>query len=164
MNKPDFVVGHRIIVGGTTNWAQLTTASGPSKFSEKYQVDLTLDATSAEEMKKLAIDQFINIKNQEGEFKYPDLTIRFKSKGLPQIFDRNKVAFDDLINNGSVMRIAGIIKSWEMAGKKGLTCYINQGVVLEAAERTDSLPPDFLFENVKVKSDSVATEGDDLPF
>ena len=148
MSKPDFANGHRVILGGTVQWAQLTPTSGPNKFSEKYQVELILDEKSRKEIEDLKIADFVNIKTQEGETKYETLAVRLKSQKPPQIFDRNKAVFDDYINNGSKMRVQAFIKSWEMAGRKGLTCYINQGVVLEAAERQDGGPDDKLFEGL----------------
>ena len=48
-----------------------------------------------------------------------------------RVYDTNRQAFNDLIGNGSKMRVQGTIKSYEMAGKKGLTCYINKALVIE---------------------------------
>tara|TARA_R110000782_G_scaffold264675_1_gene357963 strand:+ start:1655 stop:2164 length:510 start_codon:yes stop_codon:yes gene_type:complete len=137
MSKPDFANGVRTILSGTTTWAQLTPTSGPNQFSEKYQVDLTLDAKSVKEIESLGVADFLNIKDQEGVAKYDTLTVRIKTNKPPQVFDRNKAVFDDYIHNGSVMRVAALIKAWEYMSKKGLTCYFNQGVVLEAAERQE---------------------------
>ena len=67
------------------------------------------------------------------------------------------------------MRVAGLIKSWEYMSKKGLACYFNQGVVLEAAERQEGEGGgvnDALFNDMPVVA-SVTPEpatDDGLPF
>ncbi len=170
MSKPDFANGVRVILSGTTTWAQLTPTSGPNQFSEKFQVDLTLDDKSAEEIKSLGVENFLNIKDPEGEAKYDSLTVRVKTYKAPPVYDRNKKVFDDYINNGSVMRIAAIVKSWEYMGKKGLTCYFNQGVVLEAAERQEGDGggiDDALFNDMPLSKSPKITQTvaeDGLPF
>ena len=80
MSKPDFATGVRVILSGTTTWAQLTPTSGPNQFSEKYQVDLTLDDQSVKEIESLGVSDFLNIKDQEGVLRYEKLTIRIKTR------------------------------------------------------------------------------------
>ena len=169
MNKPDFQAGLRVILSGTTTLASLTSATGPNKFSEKYQVDLTLDAKSAKEIESLGVADFLNIKDQDGNVKYDSLTVRVKTNKPPQIFDRNKNVFDDYINNGSVIRVASLIKSWEYMNKKGLTCYFNQGVVLEAAELQEGAGGginEALFNDINPSPavEAPVVEDDGLPF
>ena len=131
MSKIDFSKGVTIVVSGTANWAQLTERSGPNKLSEKYQVELTLDDASKKELESMKILDHVNIKRQDGSLKYEQHTMRLKSKNTPKVYDLNKQIFNDLIGNGSKLRIQATIKSWEMAGKKGLTCYANKVLVLE---------------------------------
>jgi len=178
MSKLDFAKGVSIVVSGTTNWAQLTEKSGPNKLSEKYQVELTLDEASQKELASMKILDHVNIKRQDGSTKYDSPTIRFKSKNVVRVYDTSKQIFNDLIGNGSIMRVQGTIKSYEMAGKKGLTCYINKALVLELndAEQIDdsefwsNLPdsPAVTEAQTKVPTASQETafsdDDDDLPF
>lgn len=131
MSKLNFEKGVSIVVSGTTNWAQLTEHSGPNKLSEKYQVELTLDQASQKELASMKILDHVNVKRQDGSTKYDSPTIRFKSKNVVKVYDTNRQIFNDLIGNGSKMRVQGVIKSYEMAGKKGLTCYINKALIIE---------------------------------
>jgi hypothetical protein len=131
MSKIDFSKGVSIIVSGTANWAQLTERSGVNKLSEKYQVELTLDDASKKELQAMKILDHVNIKRQDGSLKYEQHTMRLKSKNAPKVYDLNKQIFNDLIGNGSKLRCQILIKSYEMAGKKGLTCYVNKVLVLE---------------------------------
>jgi len=166
MNKPDFQKGVRVILSGTTNWAQLTPKSGPNKMSGKFQCDLLLDDASVKELDSLGITKHIVIKNAEGAPKYDVPAVRLKANNPPTMFDTSKQTFDDYINNGSTLRCACLIKAWEMAGKKGLSAYINQGVVLSLSERGESPATDALFEGVVVQPAPTANtiESDDLPF
>lgn len=131
MSKIDFSKGVSIIVSGTANWAQLTERSGVNKLSEKYQVELTLDDASKKELQAMKVLDHVNIKRQDGSLKYEQHTMRLKSKNTPKVYDLNKQIFNDLIGNGSKLRCQILIKSYEMAGKKGLTCYVNKVLVLE---------------------------------
>lgn len=131
MSKIDFSKGVSIIVSGTANWAQLTERSGVNKLSEKYQVELTLDDASKKELQAMKVLDHVNIKRQDGSLKYEQHTMRLKSKNAPKVYDLNKQIFNDLIGNGSKLRCQILIKSYEMAGKKGLTCYVNKVLVLE---------------------------------
>ncbi len=165
MNKPDFQKGVRVIISGTTQWAQLTPTSGPNKMSEKYQCDLLLDDASVAELDSLGITKHVVIKNAEGQPKYDVPAVRIKANNPPTMFDTSKQTFDDYINNGSTIRAACLIKAWEMLGKKGLSVYINQGVVLSLSDRADSPATDALFEGVQTTpAPSKSIESDDLPF
>ena len=182
MSKFDFAKGVSMIVSGTANWANLTERSGPNKLSEKYMVELTLDDASVQELTTMKILNHVNIKRQDGTLKYEKPTIRLKSKNAPRVYDLKKDLFNDLIGNGSKLRCQITIKSYEMAGKKGLTCYINKALVLELldADQVDDSAfwsdiPSELTENVSAEqsatpvsdastafSDDVSD--DDLPF
>lgn len=165
MNKPDFQKGVRVIISGTTQWAQLTPKSGPNKMSDKYQADLMLDDASQKELESLGVLKFVQIKNAQGEHKYDVPAVRISAKNPPTMFDTSKQNFDDYINNGSVIRAACLIKAWEMAGKKGLSVYINQGVVLSLSDRGDSPATDALFAGVQTTAPTNNQIGDDdLPF
>lgn len=131
MSNIDFNKGVTIVVSGTANWAQLTERSGPNKLSEKYQVELTLDDASKKQLQSMKILDHVNIKRQDGSLKYESHTMRLKSKNPPKCYDLNKQEFNDLIGNGSKLRVQATIKAYEMAGKKGLTCYANKVLVLE---------------------------------
>jgi len=166
MNKPDFQKGVRVIISGTTQWAQLTPKSGPNKMSDKYQADLMLDDASQKELESLGVMKFVQIKNAQGENKYDVPAVRISAKNPPTMFDTSKQTFDDYINNGSVIRAACLIKAWEMAGKKGLSVYINQGVVLSLSDRGDSNATDALFAGVQTTAPTTNNQigDDDLPF
>lgn len=120
-----------MIVSGTANWANLTERSGPNKLSEKYMVELTLDDSSVQELTSMKIIDHVNIKRQDGTLKYEKPTMRLKSKNAPRVYDLKKDIFNDLIGNGSKLRCQITIKSYELGGKKGLTCYINKALILE---------------------------------
>jgi hypothetical protein len=183
MVKLDFAKGVSTVLTGTTNWAQLTEKSGPNKMSGKYQVELTLDAESIKTLESMRILDHLNIKRQDGTLKYEKPTVRLKTNNAPQLWDTSKMPFDGLIGNGTTLRAKAFIKSWEMAGKKGLTAYINKGIILSLND-VDGADDDDLWEDVKVEqlqegqsavpgtSIDVATasqafaeeEDDDLPF
>jgi hypothetical protein len=183
MAKLDFAKGVSAVLTGTTNWAQLTEKSGPNKMSGKYQVELTLDAESIKTLESMKILDHVNIKRQDGSLKYEKPTVRLKTNNPPQLWDTSKMPFDGLIGNGTTLRAKAFIKSWEMAGKKGLTAYINKGIILSLND-VDGADDDDLWEDVKVAplqegqgavpgaSVDVATasqafateEDDDLPF
>ena len=90
--------------------------------------------------------------------------------------------FNGNIGNGSTLRAKAFIKSWEMAGKKGLTAYIHKGVIL-ALNDIDVADDDELWEDVELTAPvnapqalvpgntpqvstapEVTEEDDDLPF
>lgn len=166
MNKPDFQKGVRVIISGTTQWAQLTPKSGPNKLSGKFQTDLMLDDASQKELESLGVLKFVQIKNAQGQPKYDVPAVRISANNPPTMFDTSKQTFDDYINNGSTIRAACLIKAWEMAGKKGLSVYINQGVVLELSDRGESPATDALFAGVVTTAPATNNEisNDDLPF
>lgn len=178
MSKLNFDKGVSIVVSGTANWAQLTEMSGPNKLSEKYQVELSLDEASQKELASMKILDHVNIKRQDGSLKYETPTMRFKSKNIVKVYDTNRQIFNDLIGNGSKMRVQGIIKTYEMAGKKGLTCYINKALILELndvdqvddSEFFAGLPDagDVSLQQTKVPTatteNAFASDDDDLPF
>ena len=148
MAKLDFAKGVSAVLTGTTNWAQLTEQSGPNKFSEKYQVELTLDAESIKTLESMKVLSHLEIKRQDGSKKYELPTVRLKTNQPPQLFDTSRKTFDGMIGNGSTMRVKAFIKSWEMAGKKGLTAYINKGVIL--AHNIDISDEEDLWEGIDV--------------
>lgn len=178
MSKLNFDKGVSIVVSGTANWAQLTEMSGPNKLSEKYQVELSLDEASQKELASMKILDHVNIKRQDGSLKYETPTIRFKSKNIVKVYDTNRQIFNDLIGNGSKMRVQGTIKTYEMAGKKGLTCYINKALILELndVDQVDDsdfwsgLPDagDVSLRETKVPTatteNAFSSDDDDLPF
>lgn len=176
MSKIDFDKGVQIIVSGTANWAQLTERSGPNKLSEKYQVELTLDDASKKQLQSMKILDHVNIKRQDGTLKYEQPTIRMKSKNLPKVYDLNKQIFNDLIGNGSVLRCQATLKTWELAGKKGLACYVNKALVLELNDQESiddsefwaDLPdptPDQISVPTTTSSEAFdSSDDDDLPF
>jgi hypothetical protein len=150
----NFNEGVGLTVSGRTTWAQLTEASGPNKFSNKYQVELTLDEDSINKLKAVTKDfdlvEFLDIKTQEGNKKYVTPTIRLKTNTPPRVWGMDKQPYTGYINNGSFISARIFIKAWEMANKKGLTCYVNEAAVLMLAENADFSdgPSDELF-NVK---------------
>ena len=79
----NFNEGVGLTVSGTTTWAQLTEASGPNKFSNKYQVEITLDEDSIAKLKALSSDfdviDFLNVK-KDGVPRYdsPAYELRLK--------------------------------------------------------------------------------------
>ncbi len=178
MSAIDFNKGVTIVVSGTANWAQLTERSGPNKLSEKYQVELTLDDASKKQLQSMKILDHINIKREDGSYKYDQPTMRLKSKNTPKVYDLNKQIFNDLIGNGSKLRIQATLKTWEFAGKKGLACYCNKILVLELndADQIDDTAfwsdlPELTPEQMTGPPTATATDAfdnnvsdDDLPF
>ena len=168
----DFAKGVSVVLTGTTNWARLTEKAGPDQMSGKYSVELTLDPPSKQLLEGMKIMDFVNVKKQDGTFKYEQPTVRLKTVSVPTIWDTQKNLFTGIIGNGSTMRVKATIKSYEMAGKKGLTCYINKGVVLNLMEmQDDGVDDDALFADLPaLTNDQIPTapsteqEDDDLPF
>lgn len=163
----DFAKGVSVVLTGTTNWARLTEKAGPDQMSGKYSVELTLDAASKDLLSGMKILDHVNIKRQDGTYKYEEPTVRLKTVSLPTIWDSQKNVFKDLIGNGSTMRVKATIKSYEMAGKKGLTCYINKGVVLNLVDMDmNTEDDDALFAGIEVPAPATnnVQSDDDLPF
>ena len=173
----NFQEGVGLTVSGKTTWAQLTEASGPNKFSNKYQVELTLDEDSINKLKAVTSEfdlvEFLDIKTKEGEKKYDSPTIRLKTNSMPRVWGMDKQPFTGYINNGSFISARIFIKAWEMAGKKGLTAYINEAAVLVPAadNATASGPSDELFKAKAPAADaatpaafSPVSTTNDLPF
>lgn len=165
----DFAKGVSVVLTGTTNWARLTEKAGPDQMSGKYSVELTLDAASKDLLSGMKILDHVNIKRQDGTYKYEEPTVRLKTVSLPTIWDSQKNVFKDLIGNGSTMRVKATIKSYEMAGKKGLTCYINKGVVLNLVDMDmNTEDDDALFAGLDAPAPAPAANNvqsdDDLPF
>jgi|TARA_B110000093_G_scaffold156505_1_gene174180 hypothetical protein len=173
----NFQEGVALTVSGVTNWASITISSGPNKLSEKYQVEITLDQESLEKLKALTKDfdilDFLNIKNQEGELRYSEPTVRCKTNKLPTVWGPDKQPFTGFINNGSFIAARIFIKSWEMGGKKGLTAYLNEAAVLNlsADKVVSSGPSDELYSVKRPQVDpstpaafSPISTTNDLPF
>ena len=91
----------------------------------------------------------LEIKRQDGSKKYELPTVRLKTNQPPQLFDTARMPFNGNIGNGSTMRVKAFIKSCEMAGKKGLTTYINKGIVL-ALNDIDVTDDDELWQDVEL--------------
>ena len=149
MVKLDFAKGVSVVLTGATNWARLTEATGPDSLSEKYQVDLTLDAESVKTLESMKILEHMQPKDRAGILKYEASTVRLKTNNAPTIWDTSKNVFKGNIGNGSTLRAKVLIKAYEMAGKKGLTAYINQGVVLSLVDFQESAD-DSLWEGIDV--------------
>lgn len=162
MAKLDFAKGVSAVLTGATNWAQLTEKSGPNKMSGKYQVELTLDAESIKTLESMKILSHLEIKRQDGSKKYDLPTVRLKTNNPPQLWDTSKMPFNDLIGNGTQLRAKVFIKSWEMAGKKGLTAYINKGVILSLND-VDGADDDDLWEDVAVTPAQTSVPTDHKP-
>ena len=148
--KPDFQKGVRAILSGTAQWAQLTPKSGPNKMAGKYQCDLMIDETSLKLLESIGAYKFVQIKGVDGQPKYEVPAVRIKANNPPNVFDTHKATFDDYINNGSVLKTNCIVKAYEYNGKKGLSVWVNDVIVLNLAERGEGggTPSDF-FEGVK---------------
>lgn len=156
MAKLDFAKGVSAVLTGTTNWARLTEKSGPDRLSEKYQVDLTLDAESIKTLESMKILSFLEAKRKDGSKKYEHPTVRLKTNQVPELFDTARLPFNDFIGNGSELRARVFIKSWEMAGKKGLTAYINKGIVLSLVDYDSN--DDDLWEDVELTAPVTASQ------
>ena len=146
----NFQEGVSLTVSGTTTWAQLTEASGPNKFSNKYQVEITLDEDSIAKLKALSSEfdviEFLNVK-KDGVNKYDTPTLRAKTQNLPRVWGADKQPYTGHINNGSFIAARISIKAYEMAGKKGLTVYVNEVAVLALATNNAMQgPSDELFK------------------
>lgn len=143
MSKYNFAKGVPMIVSGTANWAQITSASGVNELSQKYMVDLTLDEKSLNEITAMGVLDFLQIRSQDGALKYEEPTIRLKTKNLPPVYDLQKNKFDGFIGNGSKLRCQITIKTWEVNKKKGLTCYLNKALVLDLVEFANETDEEF---------------------
>lgn len=169
--KPDFSKGVRVILTGTAQWAQITPKSGPNKLSGKYQADLMLDAASVKTLEDLGAYKFVQIKGQDGKPKYEVPAVRVKANNPPNVFDTHKHAFDDYVNNGSVLKTNCIVKAYDYNGKKGLSVWVNDVIVLTLAERGEGggTPSDF-FDGVTPTEPSfdqitgAPESNDDFPF
>jgi len=177
MANLDFAKGVSVVLTGTANWARLTEASGTDQMSEKYQVDLTLDAASIKTIEGMRVLEHVT------QAKYEQPTVRLKTKNLIKVWDKSKTLYTGLIGNGSTLRVRATIKAYEMGGKKGLTVYINEALVL-TLESYESAPDAALFEGIDVSqemplgaaevptnkpdvataAEAFETTNDDLPF
>ena len=97
MAKLDFAKGVSAVLTGTTNWARLTEKSGPDRLSEKYQVDLTLDAESIKTLEGMKILSFLEPKRKDGSKKYENPLVRLKTNQVPELFDTARLPLMTLL-------------------------------------------------------------------
>lgn len=168
--KPDFNKGVRVILAGTTQWAQLTSKSGPNQMAGKYQADLMLDAASVKTLEDLGAYKFVQIKGQDNQPKYEVPAVRIKAMNVPNVFDTHKQKFDDYINNGSTIKANCVVKAYDYKGKKGLSVWVNDVIVLNAVQRDGGSAPADFWEGVTpteptFDAPTATTESnDDFPF
>jgi single-stranded DNA-binding protein len=168
--KPDFNKGVRVILAGTTQWAQLTSKSGPNQMAGKYQADLMLDAASVKTLEDLGAYKFVQIKGQDNAPKYEVPAVRIKAMNVPNVFDTHKQKFDDYINNGSTIKANCVVKAYDYKGKKGLSVWVNDVIVLNAVQRDGGSAPADFWEGVTpteptFDAPTATTESnDDFPF
>ena len=117
-----------MIVRGTAMWPRVFEGY-PNELSQKYQVDVChLDEDTVSELE----DVGVSIKNDEDRGNY----ITAKATRPPRVMDAAKRSWssDNLIGNGSTIKISAKPYEWQFKGKSGVGLGLNQLMVIEHVE------------------------------
>ena len=124
---------------GLAYWASVTTPN--TRYEPVYQVNLVVDQDTAE---KYRAEGYTIRDMEEG----PALVIKRKVNGsngrirqAPKLFDTEKQPLDELIGNGSKVKVQFHGYDWEYAGKTGKSMDFQAMQVLELVSY-DGVAPD----------------------
>jgi hypothetical protein len=123
---------------GLAYWASVTTPN--TRYEPVYQVNLVVDQDIAEKYRA----EGCSIRDME---EGPALVIKRKVNGpngmirqAPKLFDADKKPLDELIGNGSKVKIQFNPYDWEYAGKTGKSLDFQAMQVLELVEYEGRTP------------------------
>jgi len=123
---------------GLAYWASVTTPN--TRYEPVYQVNLIVDQDIAEKYRA----EGCTIRDME---EGPALVIKRKVNGpngmirqAPKLFDADKKPLDELIGNGSKVKIQFNPYDWEYAGKTGRSLDFQAMQVLELVEYEGRTP------------------------
>ena len=123
---------------GLAYWASVTTPN--TRYEPVYQVNLIVDQDIAEKYRA----EGCTIRDME---EGPALVIKRKVNGpngmirqAPKLFDADKKPLDELIGNGSKVKIQFNPYDWEYAGKTGKSLDFQAMQVLELVEYEGRTP------------------------
>ena len=123
---------------GLAYWASVTTPN--TRYEPVYQVNLVVDQDTAEKYRA----EGCSIRDME---EGPALVIKRKVNGpngmirqAPKLFDADKKPLDELIGNGSKVKIQFNRYDWEYAGKTGKSLDFQAMQVLELVEYEGRTP------------------------
>ena len=123
---------------GLAYWASVTTPK--TRYEPVYQVNLVVDQDTAEKYRA----EGCSIRDME---EGPALVIKRKVNGpngmirqAPKLFDADKKPLDELIGNGSKVKIKFNPYDWEYAGKTGKSLDFQAMQVLELVEYEGRTP------------------------
>ena len=123
---------------GLAYWASVTTPN--TRYEPVYQVNLVVDQDTAEKYRA----EGCSIRDME---EGPALVIKRKVNGpngmirqAPKLFDADKKPLDELIGNGSKVKIQFNPYDWEYAGKTGKSLDFQAMQVLELVEYEGRTP------------------------
>ena len=140
---------------GKCKWAHITKPN--TKFEPVWSIDIVLEN---EELISRLKEKGLNVKtDRDGDF---ILQIKKKCKNRngddlsPPIVLHEGEAFDGLVGNGSTVTVYFGVKPWAMAGRKGVSCFLNKVEVNELVEYKPKGKVDLDF--------TTETFSDDLPF
>ena len=123
---------------GLAYWASVTTPN--TRYEPVYQVNLVVDQDTAEKYRA----EGCSIRDME---EGPALVIKRKVNGpngmirqAPKLYDADKKPLDELIGNGSKVKIQFNPYDWEYAGKTGKSLDFQAMQVLELVEYEGRTP------------------------
>jgi hypothetical protein len=131
---------------GTAQWPWLSKPDTRYDAEGKFKTDLLVSTEEAapimETAKKLFVEEFGEkaLKNAKWPYMVDDVTggvkIRAKSGKKPGMFDAkgNVITKDLAVGNGSVIKIAGLLQTYDAGGNKGVTAYLNAVQLIELVE------------------------------
>jgi len=148
-------------IKGIANWACVQTPN--VKFEPTYQIDVTIDAKQAKEVKATGI----SVKEtDDGEFIVKLRRKQFKKDGSenkkPRVVDAHKQPFEGLIGNGSLVNVIFNVFEWKNNFGAGISADLRGVQVLELVEYGDD--EDFEEEDGGFVQQTNNNEDDDLPF
>lgn len=131
---------------GTAQWPWLNKPDTRFDAEGKYKADLLVKADDAKEImsaaKALFVEEFGEkmLPKAKWPFEKDDETgsvrIRAKSSNKPGLFDAkgNAITADLNVGNGSTIKIAGLLATYDAGGNKGVTAYLNSVQIIDLVE------------------------------
>lgn len=131
---------------GTAQWPWLSKPDTRYDAEGKYKTDVLVTKDEAKDFmstaKELYVEEFGEkaLSKAKWPFMVDDetggVTIRAKSSKKPGLFDAkgNVITKDLAVGNGSVIKIAGLMQTYDAGGNKGVTAYLNGVQIIDLVE------------------------------
>lgn len=131
---------------GAAQWPWLNKPDTRFDTDGKYKADLLVKADEAKDFmsaaKALFVEEFGEkmLPKAKWPFEKDDesgaVRIRAKSSNKPGLFDAkgNTITADLNVGNGSTIKMAGVMSTYDAGGNKGVTAYLNSVQIIDLVE------------------------------